>query len=56
MQLIAPVLGADAVAVVVAGRQGVFRLGRRDMLDAPELQKQLVEMICAYLSGAGRTA
>ncbi|TGV79527.1 TetR/AcrR family transcriptional regulator, partial [Mesorhizobium sp. M00.F.Ca.ET.149.01.1.1] len=28
---------------------------RRNMLDAPELQKQLVELISAYLSGSRAT-
>ncbi|TIX53800.1 MAG: TetR/AcrR family transcriptional regulator, partial [Mesorhizobium sp.] len=30
----------------------IHNAARRDMLDAPELRKQLVELICAYLSGA----
>ena len=34
----------------------IHNAARRDMLDAPELQKQLVELIAAYLSGAGRSA
>ena len=29
----------------------IHNAARRNMLDAPELQKQLVELICAYLSG-----
>jgi len=34
----------------------IHNAARRDMLDAPDLQKQLVELICAYVSGAGRSA
>jgi AcrR family transcriptional regulator len=30
----------------------IHNAARRNMLDAPELQKQLVDLICAYLSGA----
>ncbi|CAN7766273.1 TetR/AcrR family transcriptional regulator [Mesorhizobium sp. LjNodule214] len=34
----------------------IHNAARRGMLEAPELQKQLVELICAYLSGQHRTA
>ncbi|WP_352507914.1 MULTISPECIES: TetR/AcrR family transcriptional regulator [unclassified Mesorhizobium] len=54
-----PRKGADteAVARVLSSAiEGVIHnAARRNMLAAPELQKQLVELICAYLSGAGRT-
>ncbi|RJT34259.1 TetR/AcrR family transcriptional regulator [Mesorhizobium waimense] len=34
----------------------IHNAARRGMLEAPELQKQLVDLICAYLSGQHRTA
>jgi hypothetical protein len=32
----------------------IHNAARRGMLEAADLQKQLVELICAYLSGANR--
>lgn len=34
----------------------IHNAARRGMLEAPELQKQLVDLICAYLSGQHRAA
>ncbi|WP_192181625.1 TetR/AcrR family transcriptional regulator [Mesorhizobium amorphae] len=34
----------------------IHNAARRGMMEAPELQKQLVDLICAYLSGQHRTA
>jgi hypothetical protein len=33
----------------------IHNAARRNMLEAPELQKQLVELISAYLSGSRAT-
>ncbi|WP_376704967.1 TetR/AcrR family transcriptional regulator [Mesorhizobium sp. ISC25] len=53
-----PRKGADTetvARVLSSAIEGVIHnAARRNMLAAPELQKQLVELICAYLSGAGR--